>query len=112
MVILSGLYRVWLWHPAQLVFSYKVRLTPIILLGVVNVDHVIDHPLDYTYGLELIGVFIFGEFDFSLLKYALDSIQIVFLHFYQGLRDESIVNACLVEFLELLSLIQIREGSL
>jgi hypothetical protein len=68
--------------------------------------------LDYAYSLELIGVFIFGEFYFGLLKYALDPVQIVFLHFYQGLRDETIVNACLVELLELLSLVQIREGSL
>ena len=72
-----------------------------LLLGVINVDDVIDHSLDYAYCLELIGVFVFGEFDFGLLKYALDPIQIVFLHFDQGLRDESIVNTCLVELLEL-----------
>ena len=68
--------------------------------------------MHYAYCLKLIGVFVFGEFDFSLLKYALDPVQIVFLHFDQGLRDEPVVNACLVEFLELLSLVQVRKGSL
>jgi hypothetical protein len=68
--------------------------------------------LDYAYSLELVRVLVFGEFDFGLLKYALDPVQIVFLHFYQGLRDETVVNACLVELLELLSLVQVRKSSL
>ena len=89
-------------------FFLETKLGPIVLLGVVDVDHVIYHPLHNAYCLELIGVFVFGEFDFSLLKYALDPVQIVFLHFDQGLRDEPVVNACLVEFLELLSLVQVR----
>jgi hypothetical protein len=89
-----------------------MRLCHIILLGVIDVDHVIDHSLHNAYCLKLIGVFVFGEFDFSLLKYALNPVKIVFLHFNQGLRDEPVVNACLVEFLELLSLVQVGEGSL
>jgi len=93
-------------------FFLEKKLGPIKLLGVVDVNHVIDHPLDYAYCLELIWVFVFGEFDFGLLKYALDPVQIVFLHFDQGLRDEPVVNACLVELLELLSLVQVRKGSL
>jgi len=93
-------------------FFLEKKLGPIKLLGVVDVDHVIDHSLHNTYCLELVGVFIFGKFDFSLLKYALYPVKIVFLHFDQGLGDEPVVNACLVELLELLSLVQVRKSSL
>ena len=78
-----------MWPPASWIFSTE-RLTTIIETTriIANSDKV--------------------GFDFSLLKYALDPVKIVFLHFDQGLRDEPVVNACLVEFLELLSLVQVR----
>lgn len=71
------------------------------LLWVVDINHVIDCPLDNADRLKLVRVFILWEFDFSLLKNALDTIEVILLHLNECLCNESVVYACLVEFLQL-----------
>lgn len=82
-------------------------ISKISLLWIVDVDYIIQNALNDAYSLELVGVLVEGELFLCLAEDLADPSKVPLLHLDQGLGNESIVDACLLQLLYLCRRIQI-----